>query len=142
MKANYLIILVLAAMITSCDKRYDACDTAFPLPPTGNFVIVDDSTGQSLIGTDRLYDVDSINHLNSYPPFRIFNNSDTVIRIHFGGASSGDKFPLNLSQSVTDSVQIMYELRETECFTIKDLSHFYYNGELIEKENGIYIVRK
>jgi len=136
-----LSIFVLI-LFGTCDSRHDICDTAEPVPSVTSFMLIDDSTGRSIIGHDRVFKPDSINVLNTYPPIQVGLGQDSIVRFNFGSVESGGTHLFNLSETDVDTIQIEYSLLEGDCFTVKKMEAFHYNSKWIEGSNGLYIIVK
>mgnify|MGYP006289297501 CR=1 FL=1 len=143
MKLRILFFLAMIGLLSSCDPRKDPCASVdAPLAGT-TFMLVDSSTGESLIGSNRVYDPDSLNFLNGFFPFRISKEQDTIVSFQFGTVSNGEILEFNLDENEIDTIQIEYDIRKTECFDIKDLKRFFYNGELIEpNDRQLHVIKK
>lgn len=133
--ARTFFILVILFFVNACDR----CGNPEPPFPAFKFVLVDDSTGLSLIGTDRLYHPDTINNLNKNG-VRVSSTRDTLLFFNFGNASTGANYILALDSVTSDTVQVRFTVNQGRCYTFKDLKEFRYNGELILPENQLYRV--
>ena len=143
MKLRILFFLAIIVLLSSCDPRNDPC-ASIDAPYIGTvFMLVDSSTGESLIGTNRVYDPDSVNSLNGFFPFRISEEQDTIVSFQFGTVTSGEILEFYLDENEIDTIQIEYDIRETECFNVKELQRFFYNGELIEpNDRQLHVIKK
>jgi hypothetical protein len=142
MKLKLLLFISITIICVSCDPKDDPCASVFPPIPATVFMVVESTTGEPLIGSSKTYKPDTVNLLNMFSPFRINEDSDSLVEFFFGGVGSGDEILFQLSRTVIDTIMIEYNVRETECFNIKDLQRFYYNHELIESDHGLYVVKK
>jgi hypothetical protein len=142
MKLKQLLFLTLPILLLACDPKDDPCASIFPVIPTTGFLLIDKDSGEPLIGINRTYNLDSVNFLNTFPPFRVDEDQDTIVEFSFGGVDAGADILFNLSETEVDTIQIQFQIRQTECFDIRELEEFYYNGELIEPENGLYLIEK
>ena len=142
MKLKQLLFLTLTILLLACDPKDDPCASIFPAPPTTGFLLIDKDSGEPLIGINRTYNLDSVNFLNTFPPFRVDEDQDTIVEFSFGGIDPGADILFNLSETEADTIQIQFRIRQTECFDIRELEELYYNSELIEPENGLYVIEK
>jgi len=133
--ARTLSILVILLFVGACDR----CGNPEPPYPAFKFTLIDDSTGLSLIGPDRLYHPDTIYNLNRNG-VRVSAQRDTLLFFNFGNASTGANSILALNSVTNDTVQVRFTVNQGRCYTFRDLKEFRYNGELILPEDQLYRV--
>lgn len=130
-----LSILIILLFLGACDR----CGNPEPPYPAFKFAFIDNSTGLSLIGTDRLYHPDTIYNLNRNEG-RVFAHRDTLLLFNFENVSTGANCILALNSVTNDTVQVRFTVNQGRCYTFRDLKEFRYNGELILPEDQLYRV--
>jgi hypothetical protein len=133
-----LIVFGLLTLI-GCKEVVNCGDPKFPII---SFTIIDSVTNLSLVGYDRLYHPDSIMILNNQPKPVINVHSDSIIDFDFGQSESELDEIFKLSSRESDTLKVMYEVHQGECWEYKVLNQFYYNGQPVKNQDYIIQILK
>jgi hypothetical protein len=143
MRQRLLLLFAVMAFLTGCNSKNDPCASIdAPLSLT-SFMLVDSASDEPLIGSGKMYDPDSVDFLNNNPPFSISQSHDSIVTVLINILDSGEEIEFFLSENEKDTIKIEYIIRETECFDIKELKRFFYNGGLIQPNgDGLHVIKK
>lgn len=134
----FWISSILALLIISggCGGR---CDNLEPPLRFLKFTLIDETTGLSLIGPDRLYHPDTISQLNRQRGY-IGVYRDSLLYFNYEGISSGEKEAFFLNSFQSDTLLVGYSFDVGRCGTFIDLKEFRYNDRTIFQEDNLYEV--
>jgi|GEM_PF-4659312 len=139
------LVIVLVYLTQGCNNNRCSNDPP-PIAPVTFYLT--DQTGKNLIDREQsLFHPDSIQILLNDQSFPFDKEYDQSLKgykfmIYPGTTSKpGDLFFIYLNRSDTDSLEVLYRVRQGECFPIIEYSAFFYNRREIYPNNQPNLLR-
>lgn len=132
-----VFLLGAAAVLASCQDEV-ICGSQPPVELRFSLV---DANGQGIIGPGRTYSANDILMLN--PGFQLAPGfEDTVVALPVNQWSGETTTYFELTETDRDTLEFTVVSETTECYTLKSLADFKYNGVTPSSDFGIYIIQK
>ncbi|MEX1000712.1 MAG: hypothetical protein WDZ35_01210 [Crocinitomicaceae bacterium] len=142
MSKNLILFFFGLSLFSICSCSKPDCTTALP-PPDYFLLQIQDTTGNNLIGTtytDSSYKLTGDNYEAFVSPEP--TGPQYMLRIHPMELKNGEDYYLKLSDADSDTLSVVYSVKEDECFTSFILTSVVYNGEDFGADRPVIVEKK